>query len=597
VLQATYHRTDAVNRRAQFVLVRPPVRSSGCAALTLIAGLLSCSVPSAKGTAGQPSRASGGASDPIPSESKGVVTAQSAPIGPHKGARGGGSESAPILPDSPCRGDGPWAPSTRFTVTSPKQFGAVGNGVADDTAALAGAVNALPARGGIVRFEPGSYRKANHIWTLSKDHVLLWSPSGDATIHGAVRVRTAKERLDGSYCGPREQATIFQRTRGGGVHGLRFTSDATERLSCAETSQLVLDGVQEFEVVGVEIAGSSSVGIFAWRSDIHGLPARNLRIVGNYVHHTHADAIHHTAGTRESWVWDNDIFNEEPTRGDDGVACVTYGVASPRCGAMEWWGNRYLGGTHGRGLAIVGGEDILVHHNWIVGSAGAGLIVASENGYSTASSNRIQLTNNWLVGSPNGSANNGHPSILISGSYLPAEPLSDIIASSNVIVAPAGGRTERAEGRHSRVSFDNKVGAENLPGPPPQVASAGRRETSVLRTWDVSFVREADRRGLYRIHVREGTDAQLEERFEYIVRGPTANVAAWIAGLRKYSCDVRLVSQQGVGRDAVALVLTSRPATLPSNLRPVTFHELRAGDRDGTLSELWKSVDANLRRN
>jgi hypothetical protein len=553
-------------------------------------------VPSAKGTAGQGSRALGGASAPVSSASKGVVTVQSAPLGMHKGARGG-NESAPGLPDASCRGDGPWALSTRFTVTNPRQFGAVGDGIADDTAALAAAVNALPARGGIVRFAPGSYRKANHTWTLSKDHVLLWSPSGDATIHGTVRLRTPQERLDRSYCGPREQATIFQRTRGGGVHGLRFTSDATERLSCAETSQLVLDGVQEFEVVGVEIAGSSSVGIFAWRSATHGIPARSLRIVGNYVHHTHADAIHHTAGTRESWVWDNDIFNEEPTRGDDGIACVTYGVASPRCGGMEWWGNRYFGGTHGRGLAIIGGEDILVHHNWIVGSAGAGLIVASEDGFATASSNRIQLANNWLVGSPNGLANNGHPGILISGRYLPAEPLSDITVTGNVIVAPAGGRTERVEGRHSRVSFNNRMGAENLPGPPPKVASAGRRETSVLRTWDVSFVHEAERRGLYRIHLREGTDAQLEERFEYIVRGYAADIAAWMAGLAKQSCASRLVSQPGAAGDAVALILTSRPATLPGNLRPVTFRELRAGDRDRTLSEIWQSVDANLRRN
>ena len=103
-------------------------------------------------------------------------------------------------------------------------------------------------------------------------------------------------------------------------------------------------------------------------------------VEGNYVHHTWADHIHHTNGARQSWVWNNFIFNDQVSKGDDGVACVTYGPTSTRCADMEWWRNTHLGTGWGRGYAVIGGDDINIHHNWAIGVAGAGLIVASEPG-------------------------------------------------------------------------------------------------------------------------------------------------------------------------------------------------------------------------
>lgn len=555
------------------------------------------------GGAGATTSGSGASgTEPATSTENAALTSSSSSGGTSQGAGGsaggtagggnaGGMAGAAGEGGTACETEDLWRPSSRVAVVDPVDFGAAPDGVTDATPALEAAVDALPETGGVVLFRAGSYLKPRQLWRIQKDHVLLWAPGGRATLHGTVRQQTQEERDDPSFCGPREQATIFEHTQGGGVHGLKFSSDASERLSCAETNQIVLDGVQGAEIVGVEISGASATGIFAWRSDADGPPSSELFIVGNYIHHTYADSIHHTSGTRRSWVWDNVIFNEAPSLGDDGVACVTYGVDSPRCGEMEWWNNRYLGGAHGRGMAVIGGDDIAIHHNWIIGSASAGLIVASESAYDTASSERISLSDNWLVNSPNGSVDNGHAGILVSGNYEEAPPIADVEAVDNVIIDPAEGRVERAEGNYENVLFDNSTDAASLPGPLPDLASAKPRPSSVLRTWDTSFVPEPERRGLYRMHLRESASGGLEERFEYVVTGAAADVEAWLEQLDDARCSSRLVEVRAQSGQSHALVLSAVPLELPSALSGVAFDALRAGDRDGTLAWLWQRLD------
>jgi hypothetical protein len=339
--------------------------------------------------------------------------------------------------------------STDVAVVNPLDHGATVDDAVDDTASLVASVDALPAEGGIILFPAGLLRKHEQLWRIQKGHVLLWSPNRRTTLEGTVQSRTD------SSCGVRQQATIFQETDGGGVYGLRFISNASQRTSCAEDAQIVLDGVDGTEVVGVEVNGAPTNSVFIWRRAQSAHESRNVFLEGNYFHHTWADSVHHTAGTRRSACWRNFMFNEEPSRGDDGIACVTYSETGARCGEMEWWDNVYLGGAHGRGLAVVGGEDISIHDNWIIGSSAAGLIIASESSYTTPASERIRMTDNWLVDSPNGTVQNGHPAILVSGGNQAAGPLRDIDAVDNVVINPAGGRVERAEGSYENVQLDN----------------------------------------------------------------------------------------------------------------------------------------------
>lgn len=478
--------------------------------------------------------------------------------------------------------------STRFAVVNPKNVGAAGNGTHDDTAALRAAIDALPAAGGIVVFPPGTYLKREQLLRIQKSHVFLWAPNGRATLHGTNREYTAAERANPSFCGVRQQATIFDRTTGGGVFGLKFTSNANKREACGESNQIAGESVTGFEVVGVEVNTSVGCGVFVRRTS--GPASSNIFIEGNYVHHTRADSFHHTGGTRKSAVWNNFIFNEAPTLGDDGVACVTYGPDSPKCGQMEWWNNIYLGGAHGRGLAVIGGEQILAHHNWIIGSASAGLIAGSENAYDSATVDDVEFRDNWLVRSPNGSVQNGHAGILFTGGNAAAPAMTGTRAIDNVVIQPAGNRVQRTEGKFdaATVGFTNTQTARAaLPGPEPTIAQARPRDTSILRTRDLNNVPAANRKGLYRIHLREkaGGGGALEERFEYVVAGTGRSFTRFL------NDTVAAGGYLSERRGDVALLLTPVPLAVPANVDAVTFDQMRAGDRDGMLSWLWARVD------
>jgi len=240
---------------------------------------------------------------------------------------------------------------------------------------------------------------------------------------------------------------------------------------------------------------------------------------------------------------------------------------------------------------VIGGEDISIHHNWIVGSASAGLIVASEWAYTSASSHRIELFSNYLVNSPNGSVNNGHSAILVSGGNSEAEPIREVEAIDNVIIGAPGGRVERAEGEYDAetVVFDNSTDAADLPGPVPTLDDVAIRDTSILRTRDVSFVATTEQKGLYRIHLREAAGGGLEERFEYVVSGADAALTEWLEIVLAGGAYVS--ESRDVDGETYALVLAPVPLQVPLELDGVSFDALRAGDRSGGLSWLWSRVD------
>src|SRR4029453_15026945 len=97
-------------------------------------------------------------------------------------------------------------------------------------------------------------------------------------------------------------------------------SRARARLAAVEDNQTAADRASLVEVVGCDIRSSAAVGVF-----LYGSPHNYVE--GN-VPHTWADHIHHTNGARQSWVWNNFIYNDQVSKGDDGVACVTYGPTS-----------------------------------------------------------------------------------------------------------------------------------------------------------------------------------------------------------------------------------------------------------------------------
>jgi hypothetical protein len=463
--------------------------------------------------------------------------------------------------------DGTWSPLSVLQIENPMDHGALGNGSADDLPALKASIDALPAAGGIVFLPSGKSFKKNDLLVITKNHVKLWSINRGAELLQAVN-------------GQRRQQSILCRNTGCGLFGLKLRSDASSRFDALEDNQNSADHASLVEVAGCEVQGSAAVGIMLYGSKEH-------YIEGNYVHHTWADHIHHTEGATASWVWNNFIFNEAPSKGDDGVACVTYGTNSALCSDMEWWSNTILHSDWGRGYSVIGGKDISIHDNWAIGVAGAGVIVASESSYNTSASQDIRIAKNYIQSCGHAIA---HPGILISGLSPAAGPLRDIALEDNVSVgAPSG--AYRAEGMLVNVTNTGlQTEANALPDPAPSKASIKLADTQVLRTRDVSHVPANVRAGLYRIHVRPAPSGSgFQQRFEYVLKGPSAAVSAFI-DMRAAAGD-HISERRSLADSDYALILRATPLALPAGLSTVTFRELRAGDRDGTLHWLWQRLE------
>jgi hypothetical protein len=456
-----------------------------------------------------------------------------------------------------------------MAIVNPQDYGAVGDGVADDLTPLAAAVNALPAAGGIVYLPEGASFKKTNLLVVTKSHVKFWAPNRQAELFQSV----AGQR--------RRQAIICRSNAGCGFFGVAFRSDAAARFDALEDNQIAADRASLVEVVGCEIRSSAAVGVFLYGSS-------ESYVEGNYVHHTWADHIHHTNGARQSWVWNNFILNDDVSKGDDGIACVTYGPTSTRCADMEWWRNTILRTGWGRGYAVVGGDDIHIHHNWAISVAGAGLLVASEPAYDSASSQRITLASNFVYRCAH---TIGHPGILISGMNTAAQPLDTVSLTDNVCAETVTGTPYRAEGAYTNVTNTGLATiATALPSPIPTMADIRMADTSILRTRDVSHVGATSRIGVYRIHVRRAPSGSgFQQRFEYVVKGAPDAVTAFVTA--QTATGAALSEQRIVGATAYALLLTSAPVALPGTLAAVTFRDLRAGDLAGDLSWLWQRVD------
>lgn len=449
-------------------------------------------------------------------------------------------------------------------LVDPRDYGAVGDGVADDTDALIHALGALPAEGGILFLDDGlTFRTTDRI-KIPGDHIKLWSPNGQSEIFA----ETGGE--------DRAQAFVCEDLDGCGFFGLHFRSDATRRLSALEDSQIAIDGGTLAEVVGVEIEGSASAAVFFFGESEHSF------VEGNYIHHSWSDAVHFTNGSQQAWVWDNTIYNGGSGGGDDGVACVSY-EDEPVCGHMEWWNNSHFGDGWGRGFSVIGGEQIEIHDNFARDIGAAGIIVASEPTYDTPGSRDISIHDNVLYRT---SQIVPHPGILVSG-------LSGLIAGitieNNLVVESASGEAFRREGDTDDVEERATLTSSLLlPDPLPTIDDRpALRDTSILKTRDLSFAPPEARRGLYRVHIRRSPRGiGFEQRFEYVVAGPTEIVKQWSTEI-----DAEIVACSSGDNEEFALIYTSSAVVVPDSLRAVDFAELRSGDRDGSLSALWAGLE------
>lgn len=272
------------------------------------------------------------------------------------------------------------APSPVATAT-PVDYGAVGDGVTDDTAALQRTFDAV-AEGGTVVIPEGRTFAHSQVLTLSRKNMRL---TGRGTLL-ATRQETSE---------------VWVRADGIGIEQVTFAiGETTRRWDAYEQMKLRIGRTSGVTVTDVTIDGSAASGVF-----VGG--ATNFQLSGVRVLNTRADGIHMTEGSSDGIVTGAVVSGT----GDDGIAVVSYSDF-PVCSRIAITNVQMLGQQWGRAFSVVGGEDIVLSNFYAEYSSAAGLYVASEANYNTLPVARVTVTQGRLVAS-NQNATIDHGAVLL----------------------------------------------------------------------------------------------------------------------------------------------------------------------------------------
>ena len=163
-------------------------------------------------------------------------------------------------------------------VVSVKDFGAVGDGVADDTAAIQAAITALGANGGVVNLSPGTYRITSRI-NMNTRCILRGVGGGETTgAIGAVVVlkaatMTTEAILISSAC-CRIENIVVSGEAGNTGNGITIQGNAGGVSNCA---------VSTMGGIGIRIGeDSGSINCNSW--SLRDVTCRNNGSHGIYIH-------------------------------------------------------------------------------------------------------------------------------------------------------------------------------------------------------------------------------------------------------------------------------------------------------------------------
>ncbi|HVH34837.1 MAG TPA: right-handed parallel beta-helix repeat-containing protein [Tahibacter sp.] len=293
----------------------------------------------------------------------------------------------------------PTKPSTAKVVTS---FGVAPSDTKDQTAAIQAALDALKPGDWLV-FPAGKYLHSKSL-RVRVAGVTIWS-------EGATMVAT----------NPLETAMMMQADNTS-LYGFRMHTATTTRGSALQHARIVIapngnttgprvknvtvrrNIVENAGAPGTTYAnGSSASGIFVYHAD-------TFLVAENTIKRTLADAIHMTGGSINGRV----IKNIVRENGDDMIAVVSYMAAKgTEIGSMTSnmatlrdqrlnrniliTDNDVKGQYWGRGITVVGGENVTIQNNLISDTThGAGVLLARESGYLSFGVKNVIVRNNTI---------------------------------------------------------------------------------------------------------------------------------------------------------------------------------------------------------
>ena len=315
--------------------------------------------------------------------------------------------ASPIFIAALCLLGSPFAKASTCSITS---FGAVGDGMTNNAAAIQNTFN---------------YAAANHCTALIPDGTFAYS--GNVTAKGiAVTGNGASSILKPTNFA---YSALILTGAGGSIANLSMTSAAKTRLTTPQSAMIWANNATNYTVQNVLINGSPSVGIFSINSS-------GGQVINNTVENTLADSISQISGTNNVTIGGNRVLNA----GDDGISNNSYTTDSGTVNHITVTGNTILNNKWGRGLEVSGGTNITFSGNYVDNTDGyADLYVSAENSsYQTQNISSVTVTGNAFVDS---GPNQGAVLIWAEGA---GQTITGVAATGNQFVNPKTNPVELA---------------------------------------------------------------------------------------------------------------------------------------------------------
>jgi polygalacturonase len=266
----------------------------------------------------------------------------------------------------------------------PEQFGAVGDGRVDDTTALQNALDSLAA-GQTLKITEGRTFRHTAVLRIRHEDVRIEGPGtllATNEASSAVIIQADRVTLDG--------------------HLVLKMGPTTKRWSGHNQMKLRISGHTGVVVHDITVDGSAAAGIYVEKAD-------HFTISDVTVKDTRADGIHMTNGAHDGQVIRPHVIGT----GDDGVAVVSYTRDQVLVHGITVDSPLVENGKGGRGVTVVGGDDITFKNVRVTRSSAAAVYVATEGDpYFTYAPRRIRVLGGTLSAS-NTKAEADHGAVLV----------------------------------------------------------------------------------------------------------------------------------------------------------------------------------------
>ena len=188
---------------------------------------------------------------------------------------------------------------------------------------------------------------------------------------------------------------------GTGLYSLKIFTVGKRRTDDDEGVWIEEDAT-DFVVDDVTIDGGNGPGIITYGGSW-------VRITNNRVYNTRSDAIHMSGGAHHVYIAGNTVRNS----GDDMIAVVTYAHHPVNTYEILIENNDVADQPWGRGISVVGGENVTIRDNRISRSSDAGIYIAAESSWATRGVNNVVVRSNRIDQCPDAHAEHGQASILV----------------------------------------------------------------------------------------------------------------------------------------------------------------------------------------